>query len=263
MVASTTSLVAYTSSSASATPSATSSAVSSTGKRGCAYNDATLCELFAGGEVSWGYNWAASSSGLSSSFDYVPLLWGSSSDFTDSWSENAKSAIAAGSTHLMSFNEPDDSSQSDMTPEAAAAAYQTYMMPFAGTSVKLGSPAVTNGGGSMGLDWLSAFMDCCTDCQIDFVPIHWYASSSDSAYFQEQVQNASTVTGGKPVWVTEFGCTDGDDSQIASFLETVMSWMDGQSFVERYAYFMAAADLLISGDALSTYGSTYSSYTSS
>lgn len=70
----------------------------------------------------------------------------------------------------MSFNEPDESSQSNLSPADAATAYMTYMQPFA-SKAKLGSPAVSNGGGTMGLSWLSSFMTACSGCQIDFVSI--------------------------------------------------------------------------------------------
>jgi len=122
---------------------------------------------------------------------------------------------------------------------------------------------VTNGADAMGLDWLDAFLTACSGCTIDFVPIHWYSGSGEAAYFKEQVANATAVAGGKPVWVTEFGCTDGSDSDISSFLEEVMPWMDEQSYVERYSYFMAATNFLLSSaTAVSSYGSTYMSYTS-
>ncbi|KAL1310894.1 hypothetical protein AAFC00_001125 [Neodothiora populina] len=234
----------------------TSSASSSNGKRGCAYNDATLCAAFeSSSQVSWGYNWGQSSSGLSDSFNYVPMLWGTSSTFTSGWADSVKSS---GATHLMSFNEPDLSSQSNISPEDAAAAYKTYMEPYAGT-YKLGAPAVTNGANGMGLDWLSAFLSACDSCTIDFVSIHWYDSSSNSEYFKDHVSNATSVAGGKPVWVTEFGCTDGSDSDISSFLETVMPWMDEQDYVERYSYFMASDGILNSGSELSSLGSTFAS----
>jgi len=220
-----------------------------------------MCDLLDGEPVVWGYNWGSAYYDLGNK-EYVPLLWDNSTGTTDEWHANATAAINAGSKYLMSFNEPDLSTQSDMTPQAAAEAYRTWMMPFAGTDVKLGSPAVTNGGGATGLDWLDAFLTECCDCQVDFVPIHWYDSYSNTAYFQGQVQNASTVAGGRPVWVTEFGTTDGDDSQISGFLETVMPWMDSQDYVERYSYFMATTGLLMSSDTeLSGYGGTFNTYT--
>lgn len=256
-VAPTTSSVA-----ASSVVSSAASAATATGKRGLAYNDASLTDCFTGSDqISWAYNWGSSTSGLSSSLSYVPLLWGTDSDFTDVWSANAQDALNSGSTHLMSFNEPDLDTQANLSPAAAAAAYTTYMMPFAGKA-KLGAPAVTNGGGAMGLDWLSAFMGECSTCQIDFVAIHWYADASDTAYFKEQVQNASTITGGKPVWVTEIGAT-GSDTEITTFLEDVMPWMDSQDFVGAYSYFMVSDGLLVNSTTgePSDYGSTFMSYT--
>ncbi|KAI5210120.1 hypothetical protein E4T39_00442 [Aureobasidium subglaciale] len=261
-----TSAVVISSSSAKASSTSSSAAPASSntgnGKRGLAYNTASLLGCFENNDqVTWGYNWDSDSAGLSSSFNYVPLLWGTSNGHAEVWNERATDAIASGSTHLMSFNEPDMTSQANMSPEEAASAYKTYMMPFAGKA-KLGAPAVTNGGGSMGLNWLSAFLSACDGCQVDFVTIHWYDSASNTAYFKEHVQNATDVSGGKPVWVTEFAPTGASDSDVATFLEDVMPWMDSQSFVERYSYFMASDGVLISGTEPSTFGTTYATYSS-
>jgi len=262
-VAPTSAVVVSSSAKASSTSSSAVPTSSSTGngKRGLAYNTASLLTCFEDStQVSWGYNWDSDSAGLSSSFNYVPLLWGLS--HTDVWNSRATSAIANGATHLMSFNEPDMTSQANMSPEDAASAYKTYMMPFAGKA-KLGAPAVTNGGGSMGLNWLAAFLEACDDCQVDFVTIHWYDSASNTAYFKEHVQNATDVAGGKPVWVTEFAPTGNpSNADISTFLEDVMPWMDSQSFVERYSYFMASDGALISGTEPSTFGQTYATYSS-
>jgi len=243
--------------SSTASAVATQAASSSAGKRGVAYNDASLTTPFLNSpHVSWGYNWGQTASGLSSQFNFVPMLWGTGSTFTSSWAATVSAAAAQGVTHLMSFNEPDLSSQANLSPQDAAAAYKTYMQPYAG-QFKLGAPAVTNGGGAMGLNWLDAFMKACTGCTIDFVAVHWYDSPSNTAYFEQHVTNASTVAGGKPVWVTEFGATSGSNSDISTFLQTVMPWMDSQSFVERYAYFMVSNGLLVSGGQTTSYGSTY------
>ncbi|TKA50083.1 hypothetical protein B0A49_13281, partial [Cryomyces minteri] len=236
---STTSAKASTSSSASSAAVAATTASASTlrGKRGLAYNDGSLTNYFTGSSlVTWGYNWANAPSGLASSFEFVPLLWGTASGFTSGWSAAATSAISKGATHLMSFNEPDLSTQANLSPEAAAAGYKTYMMPFQGKA-KLGAPAVTNGGGAMGLTWMKNFMTACSGCQIDFVAIHWYDSATNIAYFKDHVTNAIAMAGGKPVWITEFGAS-GTDAQVNTFLQTVLPWLDQQPSIERYAYFM-------------------------
>lgn len=251
---------AWPASSSTSSSSSSSSSSGWSGKRGLAYNDASLCDSFIGAsDVSWAYNWASSSSGLSSEINYIPLLWGTSSDFTDSWNTNAKSAIAAGAEYIFSFNEPDDSSQANLSPSDAAAAYLQYIEPFAGQA-KLCAPSVTNGGGSMGLDWLNAFLTECSTCTIDCINIHWYDTYQNADYFKTQVNNATAIGGGKPVFVSEFGCTDGSDSEISGFLEDVMPWMDANSNVTGYAYFMVSDGLLVSGTAPSSYGETYLSY---
>ena len=249
------------SSTSSAAAASSSSSSSSSGKRGLAYNDASLTTCFSGSrEVSWAYNWGSSSGGLSSDFTFIPTLWGTGSDFVDSWSENAKSAIASGSTHLFSFNEPDLAAQANLGYAAAATAYATYMNPFKGQA-QLCAPAVTNGADPMGLTWLKNFLDSCTDCQIDCLNIHWYDSAENTAYFKSYVEEAIALADGKPLYISEFGAT-GSDDQINSFLEEVMPWMDSNSNIGGYAYFMVESGNLVSGTEPSTYGSTYMSYTS-
>ncbi|KAH0042874.1 hypothetical protein KCU82_g7874, partial [Aureobasidium melanogenum] len=111
-------------SSSSAQASSTSAPRSTgSGKRGLAYNTASLLTCFENNEqVTWAYNWDSASDGLSSSFTYVPQLWGTTNGHTTNWNANANSAIANGATHLMSFNEPDMTSQANMSPEDAASA---------------------------------------------------------------------------------------------------------------------------------------------
>lgn len=228
------------------------------GKRGLAYNDASLTTCFSDAtRVTWAYNWASTSNGLSSSFKFIPMLWGTTDALTASWITNANASIVAGSTHLMSFNEPDMVAQSNLSPEAAAAAYRTWMMPFAGRSVKLGAPSVTNGDGMLGLNWLNSFMHLCSDCQIDFINIHWYAPCTQVDDFMSHVQNATNLFSGKSIIVSEFGCTDGTSEEISSFLRTALPWMDAQSYIEGYAYFMVSEGNLVDGTKPSSYGRTY------
>jgi hypothetical protein len=189
----------------------------------------------------------------------VPLLWGLGSQFTNNWISAATKAIASGSKHLMCFNEPDLSTQSNLSPEAAAAGYQQYMSPFAGKAL-LGSPAVTNGGGSMGLTWLGSFFDACSNCQIDFVPIHWY-NGGDATAFMDYIDQAYVTSKGKPLWITEFQGS-GDASAQNAFLEAVIPQLDASDKVARYAYFMAGDGVLLSsGSTLSQLGQTFASFT--
>jgi len=247
-------------SSTSSASSSSSSSTSKTGHRGLSYNDASLTDAFEGSStVGWAYNWGQTSQGLSSSFEFVPMLW-SLAD-TDTWDASVSTALAAGSSHLLSFNEPDYSGEADMSASDAAAGYKTYMNPYSG-SAKLGAPAVTNGAAPMGLAWLESFLTECNDeCTIDFVPIHWYDSATNYDYFKEYVQEAYVAGGNRTLWITEMGATGSTDEQN-TFLQVVMPWLDSLDYVERYAYFMCEDGVLLSGTSLSTLGSTYSDYVS-
>jgi hypothetical protein len=114
----------------------------------------------------------------------------------------------------------------------------------------------------MGLPWLTEFLKQCTDCHIDCINIHWYDSPSNVDYFKDHVTQAHTIGGGLPVYVSEFGAVGSPSpspSQINTFLQAVMPWMDSQSWVAGYAYFMVAEGNLLSGLLPSLFGSTYSS----
>lgn len=241
---------------------ATTSVTASTGssaKRGVAYNNAALTDAFASaGLVSWAYNWGSSTSSISSTLEYVPMLWGLGASDITAWTTKATAAIASGSSHLLAFNEPDYSGQANLGYAAAAAGYLTYMQPFAGKA-KLGSPAVTNGGDPMGLTWLSNFVSACSTCTIDFVCIHWY-NGGTAADFQAYIAKAYTAGGNRPLWITEFEAS-GTATEQAAFLETMLPWLDASPMVERYAYFMASDGNLLSGTSLSTLGNTYATFT--
>jgi hypothetical protein len=243
----------------SSTPVSTGGTTSGS-KRGVSYNDASLLSGFTSGssQVSWAYNWGDSSSGLTG-LAYVPMLWGLGSH-TNSWTAAANAAIAAGSTAILTFNEPDLSSQSNLDYETAAQGFMDYVQQFAG-KVKLGAPAVTNGGAPMGLTYMQNFLGACKTkgCQIDFVCIHWY-NGGTADDFKTYVQNAYTQSGNLPVWITEFQAP-GDTAEQTAFLQEVIPWLDSQSFVEKYAYFMASDGILLSaGSTLSTLGETFASY---
>ena len=254
---------------------ATASPVKNTGKRGLSYNNPAYTMPFSlsgqNSQVSWAYNWYQTpGSGFNPALEYVPMLWSNASDLLRDWPTNAQAAINAGSKHLLGFNEPDlcvaGAGASCMEMDYAVKAWKQYMEPFAGKAL-LGSPAVTNGGSPLGLTWLSNFMGNCTGCHIDFINIHWYSNKWAGAnYFKQQVQAAHAMSGGRPVWITEFGLDNSDGTyttaELQSFLEEVMTWMDETDYVQRYAYFMDTTGMLMNsaGTDMSDTGNMYNSY---
>jgi hypothetical protein len=141
------------------------------GKRGLTYNNATWANYFTGNsQVTWGYNWGWPSNGLDASFEFVPMLWGVPSAADPDWTSAASAA-----KNILTFNEPDLSSQANTIPTVATAGYQTYVQPLAGQT-RISGPAVTNGGNGllpyMGLGWMDAFNADCVGCTMDFQAIH-------------------------------------------------------------------------------------------
>jgi hypothetical protein len=261
-----TSQVASSAASSAAVPSSTGGTSPSTGgQRGLSYNEASLTNAFAGQGMTWAYNWGNSPGGtILSGLEFVPMLWGLNS--VSGWNAAAKSAIASGSTHLLSFNEPDLPTQSNIDPSTAATNHITYMNPLSGNGVQIGSPAITNSASTsppQGIAWLTEFFTACAgNCKVDFVAFHWYATASSFAYFQQQVQDvisAAAAAGVSKVWLTEFQAS-GTDAEVEAFMAQALPFLDSTPAVERYAYFMCATgagDLVDSSSSLSAIGQAY------
>ena len=183
------------------------------------------------------------------------MLWGVPNGPDDSWTN---AALAA--KHVLGYNEPDLTSQANTIPSVAIAGWKMYFQPLAG-KVALGGPAVTNAGNGvlpyMGLGWLDSFLQYCTGCQVDFIPVHWYDNAS-VASFQNYLQTAHLRGGSRPIWVTEFMLQDSEANQIA-WLKQVLPWMDQQSWIQKYSYFGVFEDFLINGQGsgLSNIGKAY------
>lgn len=147
-----------------------------------------------------------------------------------------------------------------MDTTRASVAHRAYLQPLARLGLKIGSPAVTSSTDpGKGIDWLKNFMIRCSDCQIDFIVVHWYAWNrpEDFKKYMQAVHEAFSM----PVWITEFGVYEGDADE---FLRDVLPWMDQQTWIERYAYYMVAPttgtpQFLVNaaGSALSSTGIIY------
>jgi len=246
----------------------TISTVTGSGKRGLCFNKNPMTNFFGGtgSKVTWGYNWAQDlGTGANSKIMYIPMLWSNSADRVQSWSTAAKKAIAAGADTLLGFNEPDVAQQANLAVADAVTAWKANMEPFAG-QVKLGAPAVTNGGSPMGLTYLENFISACKGCHVDICPIHWYDSATNVPYFKSYIPQAYKACGNKPIWITEFGAS-GTDAEITAFLKEVLPWLDSLDYVERYAYFYdgptdSSGTHLVNaaGTARSAIGDVYNSY---
>lgn len=232
------------------------------GKRGLAYNDASLVQeyLTLGGEASWAYNWGSSTGDLPEGLAYYPMLWSPAPDHSNNWEELASSAIANGVDALLSFNEPDIVAQANMSPQDAATGHIKWMNPYAGQA-RISTPAISSSqNANQGIDWLQQFFSACNgQCKFDFCAAHWYGPGgvNGANLFLQHLKDVNTACDGKPVWVTEFAA---QSDSIDDFMTTIVGALESEefSFVEKYSYFMASVgNLFTSPTELTSFGKIY------
>jgi hypothetical protein len=240
-------------------------------KRGVAYGfdpagaTADMTALSSG--VSWFYNWSSTPpSGVANDYqklgvEYVPMLWNGNFDV-----DKVVQTIPAGAKFLLGFNEPNFTSQANLTPAAAAALWPKVEEIASRRNLSIVSPAVNYCGGGCNVtnpvDWMDQFFAACENCKIDYVAIHWYACSK------------SALTGyvadfkkyDRPIWLTEFACGDQgtvSEATEASYQKDAVAYLESDPDIFRYAWFsgrstsIANVDLLGSAGMLTSLGDQY------
>ncbi|KAL5120867.1 hypothetical protein ACEQ8H_001053 [Pleosporales sp. CAS-2024a] len=255
--------VAASSAAPSPTPNAGGGNTYTGSKRGLAYNEAHLCKNF-GAKFGFGYNWGqVENNDIGTAF--IPMMHNPGSSSVQEWLGHVDSAAKKGSKAVMGFNECDIASQCNMSPEAACAAWKTYMNPIASShsDMTIIGPSVSNSGSAgQGLDWLSTFHKVCPDATVHATNIHFYDVFDKGTIdrFKAQVEKAAQLYG-MPVWITEFALNPGSatEAQAASFLKDCMAYLDSSSHVQGYSWFMVGTgeNQLNSGNGLSALGQVY------
>ena len=206
--------------------------------------------------TSWLYNWG---NGQNSNVDweYAPMSWG--------WNAAEVADIATytgkyNSTHVMSFNEPDNcavGSQSGqyitgyngskLCDTDAAVFYHKNLMK---TGMRLVSPGCTEDA-SRATGWLKEFYDKATlqDIRIDVIAVHWYdwgnnptvntnpTAAQVFARFQNYITTIHNLYG-LPIWITEFNANPARNQTINSgFMALALPWLESLDYIERYNWF--------------------------
>ena len=145
------------------------------------------------------YTWGPSP--IQTTIEFVPQLWGTKQ--LSQWDSSINGTIQSlNVTHVLGFNEPEISGQSNLSPSDAAALWQAHIEPLKAQGIMLGSPAPSSSpkGKQWLLDWMSA---CGGGCTVDFIAVHYYDINSTG--FMEYLTDYHN-TFQKPVWVTEWAC---------------------------------------------------------
>ncbi|KAJ7678210.1 glycoside hydrolase [Mycena polygramma] len=229
-------------------PTARTLSVTNTSKAGIAGGgdaDTDMTQFTTTGKVSWYYTWGLSS--VDTALEFVPMLWGQKevAQWTDA--DNGINATIAQRkpTAILGMNEPQETGQSNLTPQEGADMWKTYVEPFHAQGLRLGSPAPSSA--PSGKTWIQDFLTACDGgCTVDFIALHWYDVNATN--FQNYLTDFHD-TFQRPIWVTEWACQNFNNgpqctaSEVAEFLNQTEAFMDSTDWVERYAWYGVLRDL--------------------
>ncbi|TRX93523.1 hypothetical protein FHL15_005495 [Xylaria flabelliformis] len=226
-----------------------------------------------GSDLTWYYNYDPTPSPAfadksQSDFEFVPMLWGSIDD--TSFLDSVNKLIDGGRniSHVLTFNEPDGSTQnggSNVAPSKAAQVWVDNIIPLTEKGIKAGLPTCTGGEG--GIPWLQQFLGNCSqlistdgnqkNCSYDFVGIHWYGNFEGLAshlgeyaaayvilyYLLKQSMINELINSwlcsfpNKTQWITEYNLDNQDLTATQEFFNTSAEYFDRLDSVARYSYF--------------------------
>lgn len=190
---------------------------------------------------TWYYNWGSSALSTTnparadSSYnqEFVPEKWGAGGSWNGIFSVRNVS-------HLMGYNEPDHTEQSNVSVETAIEEWPRLMK----TGLRLGSPATTNN------SWIFSFMKEAKkrNYRVDYVVVHAYWGGLSGKEWYDKLNTIHETTG-CPLWIKEWnnganwtseGWPSGTEAQQQkqlSDLREILTVMDTTSFIERYSIY--------------------------
>lgn len=183
---------------------------------------------------TWLYTWSADQSSKNN-YEYVPEKW---QRYWPSWEQiNNKENIS----HVIAYNEPDHTEQSNITVAQAIAQWPEFMQ----SGLRIGSPACTEFS-----TWLYPFIDSikARNYRCDYVVIHAYWGGLSATQWYNNLKAIYQRTG-RPLWIKEWnnGATwttewwpDGYSESLTkqyNELKAILNVLDTASFVERYSIY--------------------------
>jgi len=216
--------------------------------RGVATNAWTGCEdLNLLSNMAWYYSWTVKPIPTIQSCDlggryleFVPMVH-KAADVP-----NIVANLPAGTNYLMGFNEPNFSSEANLSPAEAATLWLQVEKQLSDAGllgkIKLGAPSASPGGDLMSpQQWLTWFHGNCSTCHFDFQCFHIYDCNVpyyDAGGLNYWLSVASSF--GLPVWLTEFDCPSPPNTTMEiKWMTAALQSLDNNPNVSRYAWFTA------------------------
>ena len=194
--------------------------------------------------TTWHYSWGLTEQ-KSEGVQFVPMSW-SGGEARTSLEAMEEVGQNMSFNHLLAFNEPDNSDQSNMTVAEALEAYPKLLA----SGLRLGAPGVENVQYSATSDtfndgaWIQEFMDGCIErgYRVDFIPAHDYVRRSKSTFLERF--KALHDRYDLPVWVTEYnygnpnmGSANLTVEQGYSNIKGLTEVLEEADFIERYNWY--------------------------
>ncbi|KAF2691774.1 glycoside hydrolase family 128 protein [Lentithecium fluviatile CBS 122367] len=219
-------------------------------RRGVAFNDNTFPRMFSGpiNKITWMYNWGSDLCGSADRkaglpIENVPMLHSDKADHAGVWAENVKRCAnygdGIGIVHVLAMNEPDmciqNAGGSCMSLDATLSAWRAHMDP---------PPQLRR------------------QNETRLPRRHKPRPQQRRPRLLAQFPQPLLRLQGRPVWITEFGFSsgqEGNQEDRKGFLKEVMPWLDAQKDVHRYAYQYAGPGFLVNneGTGLSSLGQIF------
>ena len=196
-------------------------------------------------DATWYYTWSADRYSTND-YEYVPikqhLYW-------PSWSQISG---LTGSSHVLSFNEPEHSEQHTSDKCSCGGVISSWTActktpDFLQTGMRIGSPAPTDA------SWLTEYCGHVDDMsyRCDFVAIHayWGPNEADGASAWYNLLKSIYDQTGRPIWITEwaYGASWTKESWPSNYGEQleknraaileIVDMLERCPFVERYSYY--------------------------
>ena len=198
--------------------------------------------------LSWWYNWAvAPDYSVKDVFgnynmDFVPMAW------NGGFNETALREFYAShpnSKYLLGFNEPNFTTQANITPREAAALWprleniaRDYNLELVGPAVNYCDKCISVNGVQITdpVQYLDSFFVACPDCKVDYIAVHNYMcySTALSSYIDRFKKY------GRKIWLTEFACWDQPGITIdmqKSYILGALDYLENDTMIFRYSWF--------------------------
>jgi hypothetical protein len=208
---------------------------------------------------TWRYDWSAGGA-TTSTVEYVPIRQNGG---WPSWTEISGKQYVS---HVLGFNEPDHTEQSNLTVSQALAQWPDMIK----TGLRVGSPACTN------FSWLYSFMDSCKakNYRVDYVAVHAYWGGKSPANWYNDLKYIHDRTG-RPIWITEWNnganwttetwpttdrsLSDANAAKQLADIKAILNVLDTASFIERYSIYNWVQDCraMVIGGVITPAGKYY------